>query len=1054
MPSAKDRIARLRREIEEHDRRYYVEAQPTISDAAYDTLYRELRELESAHPELVTPDSPTQRVGGAPSKGFKQVRHTVPMMSLEKQETPDSQIFVWGDILDAEGIVRSLLHNKGRSSEYLRDKLSDNAKAVLLSSPPTSDAVRSTLIGELNRILRDKKFDPSSFHRVLGSDETDELLRENFDDGRNEKEKRRIRRNRLLLEEVFHGKFRHAFSDNEKYRQSFDIRIRRDDERTVDELRSFDLSIRKQFGSESVGYVMEPKVDGVSISVHYRDGLLALGVTRGDGTTGDDITANLRTVKAIPLRLDMPNPPALLEVRGEAYMPLKEFEAMNAALEAGGEKTLPNARNATAGTLKQLDSSAVAKRPVRAVFYAVGALEGIEFATHAETLRALKNFGLPTQEVWWECKNMEDIIAKYQREVVSDYDEKRDLRTKLHYEIDGIVIKVNDRAAWERIPAKAKAPGYAVVHKPVPWISGAVTELLGITIQVGRTGVLTPVAELKPIFVQGSTVSRATLHNDDEIKRKDIRIGDTVIIRKAGMVIPEVLEVLKSKRPASAKPFDLFEYVGGKCPVCGGPISRAQIAGGKEAEVAWRCDNISGCPAQLVRRVEFFGQRNALDIEGVGGVVAEKLVERGLVKSPLDLFDLRLDQLAKLNLGTDDEPRIFGEKNATKVIEGIQRAKTQPLARWVHALAIPDVGEQTAFDLAQFFSDLKSLVVSELIKDTAELGEIRQLFDQNKIGKDEKNLPEEEKAERKKRQEEAKHRGNPIGQRLVDAGFARPATQAWQAKTLIGPNAARAIVDWVAGPYGQAALQKMDVLGLNPTAARRYHLAAAPQEVMHLASNRQKKILKFFGMPFTVRLSAGAAGYEIKKLMADDANRERWRKYVFITQDYDSTSDELKTYDSAKLDSVVVPEDWSSSGAVAEYRKEFAADLLRDQSPYDEPQPPIVFVDRVFVFTGKFGFGSRDACQQEVIRRGGRTQNAVSRTVDYLVIGEEGSTAWREGGYGNKIENAVLARRECGMPAIVSEAHWVEALSRNPIMEHGASKGEMSRREGDQGSLF
>ncbi len=932
--AAKKKIAELRREIAEHDRRYYVEAQPTISDAAYDELYRELRTLEAAHPELVTPDSPTQRVGGAPSKGFRQVHHEVPMLSLEKIE------------------------------------------------PPT----------------------------LTGADAELEFAK----------------------------------------------RVRLQDERTVEELRWFDQTIRKQLGAENVGYVMEPKVDGVSISVHYRDGVLALGVTRGDGTTGDDITANLRAVKAIPLRLDMQNPPALLEVRGEAYMPIKDFEKMNAALEAAGEKTLPNARNATAGTLKQLDSSAVAKRPVRAVFYAVGALDGISFATHGDTLRALKKFGLPTQELWWECDDMEDVIAKYQHEVVYHYDESRDLRTKLHYEIDGIVIKVNDRAAWERIPTKAKAPGYAIVHKPVPWISGAVTELLGITIQVGRTGVLTPVAELKPVFVQGSTVSRATLHNDDEIKRKDIRIGDTVIIRKAGMVIPEVIEVVKSRRPDSAKAFDLFEFVGGKCPACGGTISRAQVSTGKKAEVAWRCENISGCPAQLVRRVEFFGQRSALDIEGVGGVVAEKLVERGLVKSPLDLFDLQLDALAKLNLGTDEEPRIFGEKNATKVIEGIARVKTQPLARWLHALAIPDVGEQTAYDLAQFFPDLKSLLTSDLIRDTAELGRIRHLFEQNKKGKDETDLSTVEKTERKRRQEEAKDLGNPIGQRLVDAGFAKSATRPWQAKTLIGPSAAQAIVDWVAGPYGQVALQKMDALGLNPSAARRYHLKTAPQTEVQLASNRQKKILKFFGTPFTARLSAGAAGFEIKKLMANEANRELWRKYVFLTQDFDSESDELKHYDADALVSVVVPENWSSSDAVSEYRKEFAADLLRDHSPYDDPQPPIEFVDRAFVFTGAFGFGSRSECQQEVIRRGGKTQNAVSRTVDYLVIGEEGSKAWKEGAYGSKIEAAVIARRECGMPAIVSEAHWIDALHRNPVEEKPQfdEQGGLPERGDAQSELF
>ena len=699
MPSAKDRITSLRREIAEHDRRYYVEAQPVISDAAYDELYRELRALETEHPDLITPDSPTQRVGGAPSKGFQQVRHAVPMLSLEKIE------------------------------------------------PPT----------------------------LTGADAELEFAR----------------------------------------------RVRLQDERTVEELRWFDQTIRKQLGAEKVGYVMEPKVDGVSISVHYRDGVLALGVTRGDGTTGDDFTANLRAMKAIPLRLDMPNPPALLEVRGEAYMPIKDFEKMNAALEAAGEKTLPNARNATAGTLKQLDSNAVAKRPVRAVFYAVGALDGIEFATHAETLRVLKKFGLPVQEVWWECADMEDVIAKYQREVVSDYDERRDLRSRVHYEIDGIVIKVNDRAAWERIPAKAKAPGYAIVHKPVPWISGAVTELLGITIQVGRTGVLTPVAELKPVFVQGSTVSRATLHNDDEIKRKDIRIGDTVIIRKAGMVIPEVIEVLKSKRPESAKPFDLFEYTGGKCPACGGPISRPQVSSGKKTEVAWRCDNIAGCPAQLVRRVEFFGQRSALDIEGVGGVVAEKVVERGLVKSPLDLFDLQLDALAKLNLGTDGEPRIFGEKNATKVIEGISRAKTQPLARWLHALAIPEIGGETSHELAKFHDDLAAVADSKLLRDVVALAELRERIEAGspraRINKD--------KSELEKQQLATQHAGlveeaKAVGQRLVAAGFAAPAKKKgateMDAVLVVGPVAARTALDWFASETGRGVLKRLGELGIHP----------------------------------------------------------------------------------------------------------------------------------------------------------------------------------------------------------------------------------------------
>ena len=306
--------------------------------------------------------------------------------------------------------------------------------------------------------------------------------------------------------------------------------------------------------------------------------------------------------------------------------------------------------------------------------------------------------------------------------MVAHYDEDRDLRRQLPYEIDGIVLKVNTLADWARIPGRSRAPGYAIVHKPVPWITPAETVLKAITVQVGRTGVLTPVAELEPVFVQGSTVARATLHNEDEIRRKDIRIGDTVVIRKAGMVIPEIFEVVKTKRPPGAKEFDLFKHVGGKCPACGGPIAKEKVSAGDAEEVAWRCQNIAGCPAQLTRRVEYFAQRKALDIESLGGIVAEKLVERGLVKEPLDLFDLKLEPLGKLNLGTDDEPRVFGEKNATKVLEALQRAKTAPLSRWIHALAIADVGEATAKQLAATHESLEALAKSEVLRDIRDLG--------------------------------------------------------------------------------------------------------------------------------------------------------------------------------------------------------------------------------------------------------------------------------------------------------------------------------------------
>jgi DNA ligase (NAD+) len=650
---AKKRHAQLANEIRRHDRAYYVEGRQLITDREYDRLFKELQELEKDFPDLITPESPSQRVGGAPSEKFARVKHLVPMLSLDKVEASD-----------------------------------------------------------------------------------------------------------------------HPTKDEEPDR---DKRNRAQDENTSTELHAFDATIRKHLGRDIIQYIIEPKVDGVSIGVHYRHGKLALGVTRGDGTEGDDITANLKTVRSIPLELRRTGVapvskskgknlfedgdrleacPMLLEVRGEAYMAIKDFEAINKKLEAAGEKPFPNARNATAGTLKQLDPKLVAQRPIRAVFYAVGKVEGIEFKKHSEMLEALAKFGLPTQKLWWVCDGIEEVLKIYADKVVAHYDEGKDLRRQLPYEIDGIVLKVNTLADWPRIPGRSRAPGYAIVHKPVPWITPAETVLKAITVQVGRTGVLTPVAELEPVFVQGSTIARATLHNEDEIRRKDIRIGDTVVIRKAGMVIPEIFEVVKTKRPPGAKEFDLFKHVGGKCPACGGPIAKEKLKGSagaspalvgapanqsesvgetdrrgrrsdapeagalpiQEEEVAWRCQNIAGCPAQLTRRVEYFAQRKALDLESLGGIVAEKLVERGLVKEPLDLFDLKLEVLGKLNLGTDEEPRTFGEKNATKILDALQRAKTAPLSRWLLALGVPSVGETTAYQLAQLHKNIEDLSHSEILK--------------------------------------------------------------------------------------------------------------------------------------------------------------------------------------------------------------------------------------------------------------------------------------------------------------------------------------------------
>ncbi len=691
---ARKHHAELVAKIQRHDQLYYVEARPAISDFEYDQLYQALLDVEKQFPELVTPDSPSQRVGGAPTKGFQRIKHLQPMLSLEKIESADH---------------------------------------------PTP------------------------------AEEPD-----------------REQRNRAQ------------------------------DENTVEGLRAFDRDIRKKLGREDVQYIIEPKVDGVSIGVHYRDGRLVLGATRGDGQTGDDITVNLRTVRAIPLKLEVGagSLPGLLEVRGEAYMSIADFGKLNARMDEAGEKPFPNARNATAGALKQLDPKLVAQRPIRAVFYGVGACEGITFERHSDMLERLKQFGLPTQPVWWVCDGIDEVLRVYREEIVNNYDERRDLRTRVPYEIDGIVLKVNTMTDWARIPAKTRSPGYAIVHKPVHWITPAETRLKAITVQVGRTGVLTPVAELEPVFVQGSTISRATLHNEDEIRRKDIRIGDTVVVRKAGMVIPEVFEVVKSKRPADAKEFDLFAHVGGKCPACGGPIAKEKMSGGEGEEVAWRCENVAGCPAQLTRRVEYFAARKALDIESLGGIVAEKLVERGLVKEPLDLFNLKVEQLAKLNLGTDDEPRTFGEKNATKVIEALERAKSFPLDRWIFALAIPNVGDTIAWQLAQAHHSLGELADSAVLRDIRDQGALDA--ERKEISpRSRKNPPQDEadRARREARCEELGRELKAIEERLTTGGLKARMVE-------VGPVVAGSVLDFFASAAGQALLARLKELGINPQSER------------------------------------------------------------------------------------------------------------------------------------------------------------------------------------------------------------------------------------------
>jgi DNA ligase (NAD+) len=641
---AAKRVAQFRDEIKEHDRRYYEEAAPTISDREYDRLYKELVDLEAKFPDLVTPDSPTQRVGGKPLQAFTQIQHRVPMLSLD--------------------------------NTYSEDEVANFYKRI-------------------TRLLPDEK----------------------------------------------------------------------------------------------IPVVIEPKVDGVAVAVMYENGRLKYAATRGDGLAGDDITQNIKTIRSVPQQM-RGSAPKVFEVRGEAYLDKDGFKKLNKEREAAGLPLFANPRNAAAGSLKHLDPKVAAQRPLGMVFYGTGATEGVDVDLHSKIFPLFKKLGLPTHQDWWLADSVEKILN-----AIRDLDE---IRHDFPYETDGAVIKVDALAQRERLGFTAKSPRWAIAFKYAA--ERVETKLLDIKVQVGRTGILTPVAVLEPVLVSGSTVARATLHNEDEIKRKDIRIGDTVVIEKAGEVIPAVVEVVKSKRPRDAKPFDFLKHVRGKCPVCGGEIRR------DPQFVAWRCENLQ-CPAQTTRRVEFFAARGALDIESIGGIVADKLVERGLVREPLDLFELKVEQLAKLNLGTEENPRIFGEKNAAKATQAIERARTFPLSRWLYALAIPDVGKTTATDLARFH---------ETIEDVANSAFLQQVVDYDV----------------KKKQAKKLRRKDPVAYHaliqdlaeirtaLIKSGFAK-LSKAKNAKdkgivTEVGPVVAKSVLDFFASAAGKKIPQRMTQLRIKP----------------------------------------------------------------------------------------------------------------------------------------------------------------------------------------------------------------------------------------------
>ena len=533
---AKKRIEHLRSEIRRHNYLYYVLNKPEISDAEYDRLMEELRHLEEMFPDLITPDSPTQRVGAPPAKEFKKVRHVRPMLSL------------------------------------------DTAKR----------------------------------------------------------------------EEVI----------------------------------AFDRRVKKELGVDSVDYVVEPKLDGLSVELVYENGRYVRGATRGDGVEGEDITENIRTIKAVPLVLRHGREvPDMLVVRGEVIMNIRDFEEFNKELLERGEEPLANPRNAAAGALRRLDPKETAERPPDIFFYEIMHHEGEHPApeTQWEALHALKEWGLKINPHVKHCKTIDCTLAYH--------DEMESIRDRLEYEIDGIVIKVNRFEYQRRMGEKTRSPRWAVAYKFPPRESE--TQIMDIGVQVGRTGVLTPVALLKPVDVKGVTVSRATLHNADYIKEKDIRIGDWVKVARAGDVIPEVMEVIRERRTGKERTFTMPD----RCPSCGSQVVREGAY--------FRCTSGLSCPAQLKRSIEHFISKNAMDIQG-GRKTVELLVERGLIRRISDLYRLKKQDL--LNL-----PR-FAEKSAENLLSAIAQSRHRGLARLIYALGIPNVGEYTAHLLASRFKTMDALM--------------------------------------------------------------------------------------------------------------------------------------------------------------------------------------------------------------------------------------------------------------------------------------------------------------------------------------------------------
>jgi DNA ligase (NAD+) len=564
------------------------------------------------------------------------------------------------------------------------------------------------------------------------------------------------------------------------------------------ELRAFHARLVRLLESDALAYTVEPKIDGLAVSLTYEDGKFVRAVTRGRGDRGDDVTANVATIAGLPHELGQGGRgamPKIVEIRGEIYMTQAEFERLNAERAAAGEELYANPRNTAAGTVKLLDPAEVAKRRLSIVLYSLGHCEPEVVQSQSELHERLKAWRLPVVERIWRVRGIDAAWA-----AIGELDA---LRRTFAYGTDGAVIKIDRFEEQRQAGTTEKAPRWAIAYKYKA--ETARTRLRAITIQVGKTGVLSPVAELEPVFLSLSTISRATLHNEEEIRRKDIRVGDLVEIERAGEVIPAVLRSFPEERPQGAPEFDLFAAVGGRCPVCGGRIAKLEVAAEGGEGVAWKCQNYD-CRAQRAGRLVFFCSRRALAIDGVGDIVAAKLVELDLVRDPPDLYEVTLETLATLNLGTPEEPRVFGEKNASKVVAAREAARALPLEKWLFALSIPDVGETTARELGRRHRTLAGVADSPLLR--AVLKKSRLLEQREWEAPASRRNPAKSEEDKARRKELCARLDAEIA--ALDAGVLAgvPAD--------LGPAVAASTLDFLGSEPGRRLLAKLRALGIDP----------------------------------------------------------------------------------------------------------------------------------------------------------------------------------------------------------------------------------------------